>query len=283
VVFGDALRDGPDDHAASILREQLAHHLPQPGALLLALDLPAHADLRRVRHVHKKAARQRDLRRDPAALRADGLLGYLYGEGLPFLEDLRDVGYRTTGAALAVSVGLLVTRFLAGPVVAVALVAASPAPPAALAPPRAALLGARLPLRRWRGLGRLGIGLLLTRLFVLVRLQQIGRVEERALLLTNVDEGGLDARQDRFDAAEIDVTDGPPVIGTIDQQLGQPIVLEDRHAGFALASVDQNFALQDVNPGRGGRFPAGRESLHVAAARRGLPLETVVKICCGVS
>jgi hypothetical protein len=38
-----------------------------------------------------------------------------------------------------------------------------------------------------------------------------------------------------------------------------------------------------VNPGRGGRFPAGRGSAGVAAARFRLGLQAAVKIWCGGS
>ena len=93
---------------------------------------------------------------------------------------------------------------------------------------------------------RLGLGLLgvLLRLLVLVGLEQVGGVEERALLLADVDERGLDAGQHRFDPAEVDVADGAAMVGAIDEELDQPIVFEDGHAGFPLAPVDQDLALQ---------------------------------------
>ena len=58
------------------------------------LDLPAHADLGGVGHVDQETAGQGDLRGDPAALGANGLLGHLYREVLPLLEDVLDVGQR---------------------------------------------------------------------------------------------------------------------------------------------------------------------------------------------
>ena len=122
----------------------------------------------------------------------------------------------------------------------------APGPPlfgGGLGSPRPRRPGPRTRLRRL---------VLVAGLLVLLRLEQIGGVEERALFLADVDEGRLDARQNGFDPAEIDVADGAPVVGTVDQQLDQAVVLEDRHAGFPLASVDQNFALQAVSPGRGG-------------------------------
>ena len=83
-----------------------------------------------------------------------------------------------------------------------------------------------------------------SRLLVLVRLEQVRGVEEGALLQADVHEGGLNAGQHRFDPAEVDVADRAPVVGAIHQQLDQPVVLQDRHAGFPLAPVDQDLALQ---------------------------------------
>ena len=65
------------------------------------------------------------------------------------------------------------------------------------------------------------------------RLQQVGSVEIRALLHADVDEGGLDAAQYRFDAAEIDVAYGPAMIRAIDQQFDEAVVLEDGNSGLA--------------------------------------------------
>jgi hypothetical protein len=70
-------------------------------------------------------------------------------------------------------------------------------------------------------------------------------VEKRALLLADVHERGLDAGQYRLDPAQVDITDGAAVVGPIDQELDQPIVFQDGHAGFPLAPVDQDLALQD--------------------------------------
>ncbi len=70
-------------------------------------------------------------------------------------------------------------------------------------------------------------------------------MEKRALLLTDVDECGLNSGEDGLDSAEVDVTDGAAVVGTIDQQLYETVVFQDRHAGFPLASIDQDLALQE--------------------------------------
>ena len=114
------------------------------------------------------------------------------------------------------------------------------------------------------GLRRLAPRLLVDRILVLVRLEQVGGVEERALLLTDVDEGGLDTGQHRLDPAEVDVTDRAPVVGAVDQQLDQTVVFQDGHAGFPLAPVDQDLALQVMTSAAAGasttRSAAGRRS-----------------------
>ena len=73
-------------------------------------------------------------------------------------------------------------------------------------------------------------------------------MEEGALLLPDVDEGRLDAGEDRLDPAEVDVADGAAVIGPVDQELDQPVVFQDGHAGFPLAPVDQDLTLQTGPP-----------------------------------
>jgi hypothetical protein len=81
-------------------------------------------------------------------------------------------------------------------------------------------------------------------LLVFIGLEQVGGVEEGALFQADVHEGGLDAWQNRFNAAEIDVSNGSPVIRTIHEQFDEPLVLQDRHTGFPLAPVYQDLALQ---------------------------------------
>jgi hypothetical protein len=69
-------------------------------------------------------------------------------------------------------------------------------------------------------------------------------VKEGALFLTDIYESGLNPGKHRFDSSQVDVTDRAAVIGTIHQQFDQPIIFQDGHAGFALASIDQDFTLQ---------------------------------------
>ena len=77
-------------------------------------------------------------------------------------------------------------------------------------------------------------------------------MEKGALLLPDVDEGGLDAGEHRLDPAEVDVADHAAVVGTVDQQLDEPVVLEDGHAGLPLAPVDQDLALQAMTSATAG-------------------------------
>jgi hypothetical protein len=54
------------------------------------LDLFTHADVVKSGHEHGVASWERDLRRDPRALRADRLLADLHEDFLPFLEQILD-------------------------------------------------------------------------------------------------------------------------------------------------------------------------------------------------
>ena len=76
-------------------------------------------------------------------------------------------------------------------------------------------------------------------------------MEERALLLADVDERRLNPGQHRLDAAEVDVPDRAPMVRPVDQQLDQAVVFQDSHAGFPLAPVDQDLALQVIDLSRG--------------------------------
>ena len=253
MVLGDALRHGPDDDAAGVLGQQLGDHLPELGALLPALDLAAHADLRGVRHVDEETSGEGDLRGDPAPLGADRLLGHLDREVLTLLEDVLDVR-ATRGGGRSRAGGSRLP---------------SPDRPGRRchgrarrrSRPRQSGFAFRAPLLQgddgWVGsLASFSVRLvfgLVGGVLVLIGLEQVGGVEEGALFLTDVHEGGLNARQHRLDPAEVDVADGPPVVGAIHQQLHQPVVLEDGHAGLPLAPVDQDLALQAVRPRRGRR------------------------------
>src|SRR5690606_2097464 len=72
---------------------------------------------------------------------------------------------------------------------------------------------------------------------------QVGEVEERVLLLADVDEGGPDAGHDRADAGEVDVAQRADVIRMLDVELYQLAILHDGDARAVLARVDDDFFL----------------------------------------
>src|SRR6267143_7228114 len=78
-------------------------------------------------------------------------------------------------------------------------------------------------------------------------------MENGALFGADVDERCLNAGQDRFDLADIDVADRTVGVRTIDQEFNKAVVLENGHAGLPRASRDQYLALQSSDP----RAPAG--------------------------
>ena len=214
LLLGDALRHGAHDDAASVVGQDLLHHFAELGALLAALDLAAHAHARGEGHVHQEATGEGDLRGDPRALGADGLLGDLDQDGLPLLEELLDVG---DGGAVA----------------------------------DFALAGRADGCRR---LGGVGIGhfvvgvVAIVGVVVLFGLEEVGGVEERRFFQADVYKGGLDAGENRVDAAKVDVAEGAALIRAIVEQLDEPIVLEDGHAGLPPATIDENFALHVYEP-----------------------------------
>jgi hypothetical protein len=84
---------------------------------------------------------------------------------------------------------------------------------------------------------------LLVRVVLIVGLEEIRGVEERALLESDIDERGLDAGKDRFYASKIDVPDHATMVRAIDQQLNEPVVLQNGHPRLARGAVDQDLAL----------------------------------------
>jgi hypothetical protein len=76
-----------------------------------------------------------------------------------------------------------------------------------------------------RGLGLFGGvlfffgGFLFLGLLVFIRLEEVGGVQEGTFLLTDVDEGGLNARKHRLHPAEIDVAYRAAMVGAVHQQL----------------------------------------------------------------
>src|SRR5205085_472780 len=89
-----ALRaDRPHDQARPLGPDLLDQGL-EARALLALLDLPGHPDVVVPRHQDQVPAGQRDLRRDPRALGADGLLGDLDQDLLALLQRLLDARRR---------------------------------------------------------------------------------------------------------------------------------------------------------------------------------------------
>ena len=69
---------------------------------------------------------------------------------------------------------------------------------------------------------------------------ELGDVNERRLVLPDVDEGGLQAGQDLDDFALIDVADVVPVLDPIDVEVRQDLSVEDYHAGFLPRDIDDD-------------------------------------------
>ncbi len=229
MVLGDPFGHGANDHPAGVRRQVLRDHLAELGPLFATLDLARHADLGGVGHVHQEATGQRDLRGDPAPLGGDRFLGDLDREGLALLEHLADVGHGATGADLTA---------------------------AALAAPlgRGDYRGGATALGlggfgRLGGIGHVGIVGGFLRLLLVLGFEEVGGVQEGRLALADVDERRLDAGQHCLDPAQVDVADATAMIGTIDQQLDELVVLEDRHPRLARGTGDEDFALHG-RPGR---------------------------------
>src|SRR5205814_8127296 len=219
--FGEIFGHGADDPAARVLGHDAGHELAQLGPLLAVLDLAGDADSRGEGHVDEEAAGERDLRGDPRALGANRFLGDLNDPGFAapqLIGDVREPAARPTRRPSPRARSPLVAVFLA-----VLVPAPAPAPPALPVP---------VP----------------TLLVVLVGLDQIGGVEEGALFGADIDERGLDARQDGFHLAEVDVAHRAVGIGTIHQEFNKAVVLQDGHAGLPRVPADQDFALQSMFP-----------------------------------
>jgi hypothetical protein len=96
-------------------------------------------------------------------------------------------------------------------------------------------------------------------------------VKKGAFFLTDIHERGLNAGKDRLDPTKVDVTDCATMIGTVDQQLYQPVVFQDSHSGFPLASIDQDLTLQiydlSCRRRRETRVPAGLPTTEEGACR----------------
>ncbi len=72
---------------------------------------------------------------------------------------------------------------------------------------------------------------------------EVGRVEEGALLHADVDECRLDSRQHGINLSQVHVANHATVIWTIDEQLDQLLVLQNRHARLTRAGVNEDFSF----------------------------------------
>jgi hypothetical protein len=91
-------------------------------------------------------------------------------------------------------------------------------------------------------LGRFIIILFVLCLFGILA-DEIGGMEEGALLRANVDECRLNSRQHCFDLSQVHVANHATVVWTIDEELNQLPVLQNRHARFTRAGVNEDFSF----------------------------------------
>jgi hypothetical protein len=72
---------------------------------------------------------------------------------------------------------------------------------------------------------------------------EVRGVKKGTLFGAYVDEGGLDAREDGIYATEINVTDHASVVWTIDEELYELPVLQNRDPRFARSRVNEDFSF----------------------------------------
>ena len=72
---------------------------------------------------------------------------------------------------------------------------------------------------------------------------EVGVMEEGTLLGADADERCLEPRLYCVDLPEVDVTDHPLVLRTVDLQFNELVVLDDRDAHFPLRRADKDLAL----------------------------------------
>src|SRR6185437_5672470 len=72
---------------------------------------------------------------------------------------------------------------------------------------------------------------------------QIARVKKRALLRADVDEGSLDAGKHGVHFSQIDVPNHAAVVGTVDHQLDELVILQDGHASLSRTRVDVDISF----------------------------------------
>jgi len=106
LFVGGVLGHRADDVAAAFFgRQQVADPLAQGFAAGFVTDALGDADVLVLGQVDEHAAGDGDLRGQPRALGADGILEYLDDEVLAFGEDALDGAQRVAGVAVAPDVG----------------------------------------------------------------------------------------------------------------------------------------------------------------------------------
>ena len=101
IFFLDVGRGGANDEAAQPVLALAGDDALQALALFVGGDLARDADVIHRRHVNQEASGQRDVAGDARALLADGLLGNLDQDLLPFLQQVGDERLITIAAACA--------------------------------------------------------------------------------------------------------------------------------------------------------------------------------------
>jgi hypothetical protein len=77
---------------------------------------------------------------------------------------------------------------------------------------------------------------------------EIGRMEEGAFLRPDIDEGGLDSREDGINPSDEDVTNQSLDVWPVDEQLNQLIVFENSDSCFSIRCADEDFAFHREPP-----------------------------------
>ena len=90
----------------------------------------------------------------------------------------------------------------------------------------------------------------------------VGDVQKTGLFQADIDEGGLHAGQNPVDLAQVNITDDATAAFTLDTDLLQGAVLDDRHAGLLGRNVQQYFFVQGHSYNNS--IPASRNSSAVS-------------------
>src|SRR6185436_3264848 len=237
VVLGPAARGGADDDAAreSVLVAEVADDAPQAGALFAGFDLAGHADVVDRRHEDQEAAGHRHVGRQPGPFRAERLFDDLDEDLLAFLQEIFDLRLRLVVSRVAPARSRACRRPAAFGRTAVAAVQDWSFPG------RAGLQ--RGNLRRGRQNRDLVLVAGLEPVELLDRVDDLGDVQERVALETDINEGGLHAGQHLRDPALVDIADNAPLTLAFDEDLDDLILFEDRDTRVVIARGDDHLLV----------------------------------------